>query len=329
MKSASIMLMSTKNSSIKIITILSSRILYNYVNERTKTTPMKLLMYTTQNNHQAQVGISIQSGGKEKVLALHSIAPNLPASIQELIQSNTLSQVMETLSKPYQAQWYEMDEIKFLPPLLHPGKILCIGLNYRDHALEGGREIPAYPTIFTKATTSLIAHNETILLSQQSNQTDYEAELAVVIGKTAFGVLRHDALSHVAGYTILNDVTARDYQQRTSQWTMGKSFDTFAPTGPYFVTADEIPNPGTLEISANLNGEEVQHSNTKQLIFDVPFLIEYISAVMTLEPGDIISTGTPAGVGVYRNPQRFLQPDDVISISVEGLGTLTNTVQNR
>jgi acylpyruvate hydrolase len=222
-----------------------------------------------------------------------------------------------------------MQRVTILPPLERPGKILCVGLNYRDHVLEGGRELPEFPTIFTKASTALIGHRGIILLSDCSQQIDFEAELAVIIGRKAYQVKREKAMNFVAAYTIMNDVTARDYQKRSSQWTAGKSFDTFAPLGPYLITRDDIPDPHALDIKAHLNGIEMQHSNTCQLIFDIPFLIEDLSAVMTLEPGDIISTGTPGGVGVYRNPPIFLQDRDVIEITITGIGTLSNSCRKQ
>jgi 2-keto-4-pentenoate hydratase/2-oxohepta-3-ene-1,7-dioic acid hydratase in catechol pathway len=211
-------------------------------------------------------------------------------------------------------------------PIPRPPKIICIGLNYRDHAAESKMEIPAVPTIFAKFPTAVIGPGEPIVLPKNSSKPDYEGEFAFVIGRRGRHVPAQQWREYVFGYTILNDVSARDFQMITSQWMIGKTFDTFAPFGPAIVTADEIPDPHTLDITTVINGETMQHSNTCNLIFGVPRLIEYLSSVFTLEPGDIVSTGTPAGVGFSRNPPRWLRPGDEIVIRVEGLGELRNRV---
>jgi 2-keto-4-pentenoate hydratase/2-oxohepta-3-ene-1,7-dioic acid hydratase in catechol pathway len=213
-----------------------------------------------------------------------------------------------------------------LAPIARPSKIICVGLNYRDHAIESNMEIPSVPTIFNKFTTSVIGPGENIVLPKTSTKPDYEAEFAIVIGKGGRHIPADGWQEHVFGYTNLNDVSARDYQMATTQWLMGKTFDTFAPMGPYIVTADEIENPHNLDISCTINGEVLQNSNTRHLIFRIPDLIEYLSRVFTLEPGDIISTGTPAGVGFARKPPRFLKPGDEVVVSVQGLGELRNPV---
>ncbi|MFN8627703.1 MAG: fumarylacetoacetate hydrolase family protein [Candidatus Binatia bacterium] len=217
------------------------------------------------------------------------------------------------------------DRLQPLAPIPRPGKILAIGFNYRDHAEETGTPIPAAPVIFSKACTAVIGPWAAIEIPPATTMVDYEGELAVVIGTRAKRVTRHDALRYVAGYTIMNDVSARDYQQRSGH-CIAKSFDTFAPMGPVLVTADDIPDPRGLELRTLVNGEEVQHANTADLIFDVPALIEYISAGVTLEPGDLISTGTPGGVGFRRTPPRFLQPGDIVRIEIGGIGALENPV---
>jgi 2-keto-4-pentenoate hydratase/2-oxohepta-3-ene-1,7-dioic acid hydratase in catechol pathway len=216
--------------------------------------------------------------------------------------------------------------VRLLAPIPRPPKIICVWLNYRDHAIESNMEIPKVPTIFSKYATSVIGPGETIRLPRVSTKPDYEAEFAVIIGKGGRHIPAAEWKEHVFGYTILNDVSARDYQMATSQWMIGKTFDTFAPMGPAIVSADEIADPHNLDISLTINGETLQHSNTKNLIFRIPDLIEYLSAVFTLESGDVISTGTPAGVGFARKPPRFLQPGDDVVVRVEGLGELRNPV---
>ncbi len=213
-----------------------------------------------------------------------------------------------------------------LAPVPKPNKIFCVGLNYRDHAIESNMEIPKVPTIFSKFTNSVIGSGETIILPKDSTQPDYEAEFALVIGKGGKRIAAADWQQHVFGYMNLNDVSARDLQLATTQWLMGKSPDTFAPMGPYIVTADEVADPHNLDIKMIVSGEVLQSSNTKHLIFRIPDLIEYISKVITLEPGDVISTGTPAGVGFARKPPRLLRDGDVCVVEVEGLGSLSNPV---
>lgn len=219
-----------------------------------------------------------------------------------------------------------LSAVKVHAPIPRPGKIICIGLNYSDHAAETGQPIPTYPIVFAKYANTVIADGEAIVLPKVTQQVDYEAELGFVMGKTARHVKAADALSYVAGYLPINDVSARDYQTRVSQWTMGKTFDTFAPMGPALTTADEIPNPNDLKISLTLNGETLQDSSTNKLIFNVQQLIEALTEVMTLEPGDVVSTGTPPGVGMARKPQVWLKAGDVVNVTIEGLGTLSNPV---
>jgi len=215
---------------------------------------------------------------------------------------------------------------RLLAPIPRPSKFLCVGLNYRDHAIESGMAIPTTPTIFNKFTTAIIGHGDPIVLPKNSTQPDYEAEFAFVIGKGGRHIPADRWREHVFGYTIVNDVSARDFQLATTQWLMGKTFDTFAPFGPALVTADEIEDPHALDISLRINGEVLQNSNTRELIFKIPELIEFLSSVFTLEPGDIVSTGTPPGVGFARKPPRYLKPGDDVVVSVQGLGELRNPV---
>jgi 2,4-didehydro-3-deoxy-L-rhamnonate hydrolase len=211
-------------------------------------------------------------------------------------------------------------------PVPRPGKILCIGLNYRDHAAESNMPIPEKPVVFSKFSTAVIAPGEPVVLPATSQKVDYEAELAVVIGRRAKHVTAERAYDYVLGYTAFNDVSARDFQFSDGQWQRGKSCDTFAPMGQTIVTADAIPDPHKLSIKLKLNGETMQDSNTDQLIFGVPALIEFISQTITLEPGDVIATGTPSGVGFARKPPVFLKPGDDMEVLIEGLGGLGTPV---
>jgi 2-keto-4-pentenoate hydratase/2-oxohepta-3-ene-1,7-dioic acid hydratase in catechol pathway len=211
-------------------------------------------------------------------------------------------------------------------PVPRPGKIICIGLNYRDHAAESNLPLPEKPVVFSKFSTAVIAPGEPVVLPSTSKQVDYEAELAVVIGRRAKHVTAARAYDYVLGYTAFNDVSARDFQFGDGQWQRGKSCDTFAPMGQAIVTTEDIPDPHRLSIKLVLNGQVMQDSNTDQLIFGVPALIEFLSESMTLEPGDVIATGTPSGVGFARKPQVFLKPGDEMVVLIEGMGGLGNPV---
>lgn len=219
----------------------------------------------------------------------------------------------------------QLASVKLCAPIPDPPKILCMGLNYRDHAKEAGLEIPKYPVIFAKYRNTVIGTGDNIVLPKNSKKPDYEAEFGFVIGKTGRHVKAENWRDHVFGYMNCNDVSARDYQMSVSQWTMGKNFDTFAPMGPYLVSADEIEDPHNLNISLTLNGETMQSSNTRELIFGIPETVAFLSSVMTLEPGDVVLTGTPGGVGFSRKPPRWLAPGDEVVVSIEGLGELRNT----
>jgi acylpyruvate hydrolase len=214
-----------------------------------------------------------------------------------------------------------------LPPLLKPGKIICVGLNYTDHAKEIGLAPPDFPTLFSRYASTLIGHGAPLVRPRASDEFDYEGELAVVVGRRGRDIPPAEALGHVAGYSIFNDATLRDYQSRTSQWLPGKNFDATGGLGPVFVSADELPAGARgLRLETRLNGKLVQNGTTDDLIFDVPALVATISAIMTLEPGDIIITGTPAGVGAGRNPPLWMKPGDVCEIAIEGIGRLRNPV---
>lgn len=221
---------------------------------------------------------------------------------------------------------YRLEQVTLLAPVTRPGKIIAVGLNYRDHALETKQEIPTTPVIFAKFTSSINGPEADVVIPPDDPQVDYEAELAVVIGRKAKAVSEAEALKYVAGYMPLNDVSARRWQFADKQWVRGKSCDTFCPTGPWLTTADAVPDPHALLIRMRVNGKTVQNSNTSNLIFRIPALIQFISAAITLEPGDIIATGTPDGVGVFRKPPVFLKVGDVMEVDIEGLGVLRNRV---
>jgi 2-keto-4-pentenoate hydratase/2-oxohepta-3-ene-1,7-dioic acid hydratase in catechol pathway len=253
----------------------------------------------------------------------------LPGSLRELLDWGTegLSLAADALQRA-DAVRVKANPDKLLPPVLDPRKIICLGLNYRDHAAETNAVIPRDPILFSKYATALVGHGEAIVLPPVSQEVDYEAELVVVVGKKGRNITEGDALSHVAGYMVGHDVSARDWQLKKDgkQWMVGKTFDTFAPTGPCLVTADEIPDPHSLRIQFRLNGQTMQDSNTKQMIFSVAQTLAYISQVCTLQPGDLIFTGTPSGVGVARKPPVYLKGGDVTEVEIEKLGVLRNPV---
>lgn len=221
------------------------------------------------------------------------------------------------------------DAVEICSPVPRPGKIICIGLNYCDHAEESGMAIPGSPIVFSKFSTCVIGPEQPITIPNESVQTDYEAELAFVIGGRAANVKRKDAMKYVFGYTNFNDVSARDFQFADGQWQRGKSCDTFAPMGEFIATTDEIPDPQDLPIKLRLNGETMQDSSTKQMIFGVAELVEFLSRYTTLEPGDVVATGTPPGVGFARKPPVYLKDGDVVEVEIEGLGVLSNPVKSQ
>lgn len=222
---------------------------------------------------------------------------------------------------------YLLDEVKILAPILRPGKILCSGINYKGHADENpGAKMPSEPFFFSKLPSAVIAPNEPIVRPKASQQVDYEVEFAVVIGKTMKNTPEPEVMDCIAGYTILHDVSARDVQFKDNQITLGKNFDTFCPLGPCIVTRDELPDPGNVRLRSFLNGKVMQDGTTADWVFPLPVLLNRLSRVMTLEPGDIVSTGTPAGVGVFRKPQVFLKPGDVVRLEIDGIGVLENAV---
>lgn len=231
-----------------------------------------------------------------------------------------------TVGDPDAHTTHKLSDVRLHAPLANPPRVFAIGLNYRDHAIESGMAIPSTPVVFFKLTPSIIGPGESIVLPRNSTEPDYEAEFAFVIGKGGYRIPAAAWREHVYGYTIVNDVSARDVQFATSQWSMSKSFPTFCPLGPAIVTADEIADPHELAIGLTIDGTVYQNSNTRELVFKVPELIEYLSSITPLLPGDIVSTGTPPGVGLGRTPKRWLRPGETVTVTVEGLGSLTNPV---
>ena len=270
-------------------------------------------------------GLAVISGEND-AYGLLKHDPNYPGDLFAL-----LSQGPDALRNAHErllsGPRIDLREVQFLPPIQRPGKIICVGLNYRDHAAEGGFEIPGYPTIFARFSSSLTGHNTPLVCPKVSDELDYEGELVAVIGKRSRHTSRENALAHIAGYSIFNDGSVRDYQFKTSQWTMGKNFDRTGAFGPVFVSADELP-PGAkgLGLETRLNGVLVQSASTDDMVFDVAALVSILSEAITLEPGDIIVTGTPSGVGVARNPKLFMKPGDVCEVKIDKIGTLTNHV---
>ena len=285
---------------------------------------MKLVSYKI-NNH-PHLGAVTEHG----IVDLHQASGGeLPAHALDFLYlgewaldaARDLVNLADTFTSP--------EVIKILAPIPNPSKVIGIGLNYMDHVCEIDVDVPEFPTMFCKYPSSLIGHGEIISWSRNlTENVDYEAELAVVIGKTASRVTAENAYEHIAGYTICNDISARDLQFRTGdQWLRGKCLDSFCPMGPYLVTSDEIPDPHSLQIQCRLNDELVQDSSTAELIHKIPQLIEYLSEAFTLLPGDVIITGTPGGVGAFRDPPLWLKSGDTTSVEITGLGCLTNTCQ--
>jgi 2-keto-4-pentenoate hydratase/2-oxohepta-3-ene-1,7-dioic acid hydratase in catechol pathway len=257
--------------------------------------------------------------------------PGLPNAIRELVALGDAGLRRAAAATGRGKTRIEPAAATFLPPILDPQKILCLGLNYRDHAIESKMPIPEEPVLFSKFSSALIGHGAAIELPPVSDQVDYEAELVVVIGQGGRDIPLERAMRHVAGYMVGHDVSARDWQLNKpgKQWLAGKTFDTFAPVGPDLVTADEIPDPHDLGIRLRRNGETLQNSTTAQLIFRIDQVIAYVSRIFTLQPGDLIFTGTPPGVGMARTPPVWLQPGDRVEVEIDGLGTLSNPVTTR
>lgn len=283
---------------------------------------------STENN---QLGVVTERGILHAGAAEKRYKLGAPATVTALLaDADAGMQALNELIAVAEddALYLKEDAVTYEPCVPHPNKILCIGLNYREHAMETGKPIPTVPIVFSKFNNALNAHNGEIRLPAAAKETDYEAELCIVIGRRGFEIAEEQALSYVFGYCAANDVSARDLQYRTPQWLLGKTPDGFAPIGPYLVTADEAGNPNALSIRSFVNGQQRQSSNTSDMIFDCAFLVSYISRHMTLEPGDLILTGTPAGVVAGYPPEErvYLQDGDVVEVEIEKLGRLVNRV---
>ncbi|MCS7167670.1 MAG: fumarylacetoacetate hydrolase family protein [Gemmatales bacterium] len=269
----------------------------------------------------------IERDGKYIDIAVN--LPHLPSSLRELLELGdvALGQLQQLLDRN-ERPTFVRGPVRLAAPIPDPPKVICIGLNYRDHAAESGAPIPAEPVLFSKFSSAIIGPEEPIRLPKVSKEVDYEAELVIVIGKRGRYIPEQEARQHIVGYTIGHDVSARDWQLRKpgGQWLAGKTFDTFAPIGPALVTKDEVGDPHQLNIELRLNGQVMQRSNTNQMIFSVDKLVSYISQVVTLQPGDLIFTGTPPGVGFARKPPVFLKSGDTVEITIERLGVLRNPV---
>ena len=283
---------------------------------------MKLLSYQSEDGKSHLGALNAAH-----ILNLHSVSEGeLPDDmLQFLSLGETAMDSARALVTEHPGD-IDLDSVRLLAPIVNPGKVVAIGLNYMDHVLEAGFDVPEFATMFCKYTSSIVASGDDIRWSEHlTQQVDYEAELALVIGKTARNVSAENAYDYIAGYLNCNDVTARDLQFRTGdQWLRGKCLDSFCPLGPWLVSTDEIPDPHGLSIQCRVNGEILQNSNTRQIIHRIPQLIEYLSEAFTLQPGDVIITGTPSGVGAFRKPPLWLKQDDVVEIEIEGLGILRN-----
>jgi 2,4-diketo-3-deoxy-L-fuconate hydrolase len=261
-----------------------------------------------------------------RILDVRALAFHIEDYNAHFFENNGLEQLRTLLDDPG-AQFVEAEGLRLGAPIARPSKIICVGANYADHAKEFGHDIPSEPILFSKATSAISGPNDAIVLPDEAQVVDSEAELAVVIGKRASKVRKEDALDYVTGYTVLNDVTERIVQKGNGQWFRGKGFDTFCPMGPFMVTPDEVPELGNLRVWQTCNGEPLQNGNTADMMFNIPFLIEYISQGMTLLPGDVISTGTPSGIGSARNPQVLMKAGDVIEVGVDGVGVQRSVVR--
>ncbi|MBK5463228.1 fumarylacetoacetate hydrolase family protein [Peribacillus sp. TH16] len=286
---------------------------------------MKIASFSVKSDH--HIGI-VQD---DQIISLTALGPDdFPACMKTFIERGSeLRKRAEQLieQRGNDDAKFSLSEVKFLPPIAQPEKIICVGLNYIDHCTETGMEPPASPVIFSKYANAIVGQNDVIEIPINSKEVDFEAELAIVIGKKAKNVSEEEANDYVFGYTIMNDISARDLQFQDGQWSRGKTADTFAPIGPVVVTHDEVGDPHELAISLELNGEMMQDSNTSNLIFTVPQIISFLSQSMTLKPGDLIATGTPPGVGMGRNPKVWLKNGDRMNVSIERIGTLSNHVK--
>ncbi len=284
-------------------------------------------LVTFRHDQRERIGVQLESN----ILDLSRTSATLPKDMKSFLSLGevALAQTHEMLGSVKEEWLLSESDVTLLAPIPHPEKILCVGYNYAGHVEKGKAERPEFPNLFCKTVNTITGHNQPIMIPPATTQADYEAELMAVMGKRAYQVSESEAESCIAGYTIFNDVSARDYQKRTSQLMLGKSFDTFGPMGPALVTPDEVPDPYNLEMELTLNGVPQQHVNTCDMIFSVPYLISYLSQVMTLEVGDVIATGTPTKLPEAAAEKRFLRAGDVVEIKIEKLGILRNPVVNK
>ena len=289
---------------------------------------MRLFSYRDQSL-QPKIGL-LRDKSSQEFIDLCATDPSIPSKLRALIEIDPhFSSAKQTLSNP-NAIVKSLSEIKFDVLIDQPGKIVCLGLNYADHAKEGGNARPEYPSFFMRGPSSLTAHLAPIIRPGVSDKLDYEAELAFIVGKKARNLTKENALDCVAGYSIFNDGSLRDYQRKTSQWTIGKNFDQTGAFGPWLVTPDELPSGAHgLQIQSRLNGNLMQNANTKDFLWGVAETIQLITECMTLEPGDVVITGTPAGVGYARTPPVFMKPGDVCEIEIERIGVLQNSIKDQ
>ena len=277
---------------------------------------------------ETHIGALVARGERVDILDFNRAHSSLPSDMTEFLKAGEPAWALakSALAAADERCFVPEAGATLLAPVPRPGKIICLGHNYRDHTSGAGSALPEHPVFFAKFSNVVIGPHQPIVYPRISIQMDFEAELAVVIGKRVRYTAEERALEYVVGYTIFNDMTARDYARLTSQWTLAKSFDTFGPMGPALVTTDEVPDPGNLNLALTLNGQEMQRSNTSNLIFSIPFIIAYLSQAMTLEPGDVIATGTPSGTGAMRQPPVYMKPGDEVRIVIEKLGELVNCV---
>jgi 2-keto-4-pentenoate hydratase/2-oxohepta-3-ene-1,7-dioic acid hydratase in catechol pathway len=288
---------------------------------------MRLFSYKNKKNEKG-IGV-LCAKDSQQFVDLCATDPSIPNNLLDFIEMDaSLTKSKQALSNP-KAVIRDLSDIQFATLIDRPGKIVCMGLNYADHAKEGGNARPEYPSFFMRGPSSLAAHLAPLIRPAVSDKLDYEAELAFIVGKRARNMTRENALECVAGYSVFNDGSIRDYQRKTTQWTIGKNFDQTGGFGPCLVTPDELP-PGAhgLQIQSRLNGAVMQNANTKDFLWGIAETIVLITECMTLEPGDVVITGTPAGVGYARTPPVFMKPGDVCEIEVEGVGILSNTIQD-
>ena len=278
---------------------------------------------------QPKIGL-LRDKSSQEFIDLCATDPSTPSKLRGLIEFDpNFSKAKKALSNA-NAIIKNLSEIKFDILIDQPGKIVCMGLNYADHAKEGGNARPEYPSFFMRGPSSLTAHLAPIIRPSVSDKLDYEAELAFIVGKKARNLTKENALDCVAGYSIFNDASLRDYQRKTNQWTIGKNFDQTGAFGPWLVTPDELPTGAhDLQIQSRLNGNLMQNANTKDFLWGVAETIQLITECMTLEPGDVVITGTPAGVGYARTPPVFMKPGDVCEIEIEGIGVLQNSIKDQ